>query len=246
MHGTLNHRTETPPTDPPRTAALTAGIALLLMAALAFFAEFYVRARVIDSHDLTVTLNHLRASGSLFRAGNAASLIVAALDILVAATLYEVFRHTGRGLALFAVTNRVVYAAIFATATLGQVLALNLATSTASPLNDQLAAAFLDMHRFGWQIGLTFFAIHLTALGGLIVRSGAAPRWIGALLILAGAAYLTDALANLLLPNYVDYAVVLKACVALPALTSELSLCTWLLLHGMRDRRAAVATRQSA
>ena len=84
MHATLNHRTEAPPTDPPRTAALTAGIALLLMAALAFFAEFYVRARVIDSHDLTVTLNHLRASGSLFRAGNAANLIVAALDILVA------------------------------------------------------------------------------------------------------------------------------------------------------------------
>lgn len=239
MHATSTHLTEASPTDPPRTAALTAGVALLLMAALAFFAEFYVRARVIDSHDLTATLNHLRASGSLFRAGNAANLIVAALDLLVAAALYEVFRHTGRGLALFAAINRVVYAAIFATATLGQVLALNLATGAAGPPNDQLAAAFLYMHTFGWQIGLTFFAIHLAVLGGLIVRSGAAPRWIGALLILAGGTYLTDAFATLLLPNYEEYASVLKACVALPALASELSLCTWLLMHGTRDRRAA-------
>ncbi|UBV44379.1 DUF4386 domain-containing protein (plasmid) [Deinococcus taeanensis] len=238
------HRTEASPRQPLRSApALTAGLALLLMAALAFFAEFFVRARLIDPQDLPATLDHLRASGPLYRAGTAANLIVALLDVLVAVALYEVFRHAGQGRALFAATNRVVYAAVFATATLGQVLALRLAADpSASSGNQQaqLAAAFLDLHAFGWQVALIFFAVHLAALGGLIVRSGAAPRWIGALLLLAGAAYLTDALANVLLPNYAAYAAVLKTFVAIPALASELSLCAWLLTA---HRRAAPAPR---
>ncbi|WP_272952895.1 DUF4386 domain-containing protein [Deinococcus alpinitundrae] len=252
MHATLNPQNENLRTNPsPSAAAPTAGVALLLMAALALFAEFFVRSRLMDPNDLTVTINHLRASGPLLRAGIVANLVVALLDVLVAAALYEVFRHAGRGLALFAAANRVVYAAIFATATLGQVLALRIATGTNVPSGGRqeqvvsLAAAFLDLHAFGWQIGLAFFAVHLAALGGLIIRSGAAPRWIGALLILAGAAYLTDAFANVLLPNYTDYAAVLKACVALPALVSELSLCAWLLTSGRRAR-AAVAHLQSA
>ncbi|SMB97496.1 DUF4386 domain-containing protein [Deinococcus hopiensis] len=233
----------------PSAPALTAGLALMLMAALALSAEFLVRSRLIDPHDFAATLGRLRTSEPLFRAGIASNLIVALLDVVVGVALYQVFQHAGRGLALLAATNRVVYAAVFATATLGQLLALRLATGDGFPPSghsDQLAAAFLDMYAFGWQIGLTFFAFHLAVLGGLIVRSGAAPRWIGALLILAGAAYLIDAFATVLLPNYADYAAVLKACVALPATASELSLCAWLITYGKRARRAGPSTLQAA
>ncbi|MFC4453606.1 DUF4386 domain-containing protein [Deinococcus sonorensis] len=246
MNDTLRNSNEGPEHRPLQSAtALTSGVALLLMAVLALFAEFFVRARLMDPNDLTVTLHHLRTSASLFRAGIAANLIVAVLDVIVAVTLYEVFRHAGRGLALLAAAHRVVYAAVFATATLGQMLAVHLATGAnvlpGGPSN-LLASAFLDMNAFGWQIGLVFFAVHLAMLGGLIVRSGAAPRWIGVLLILAGAAYLTDAFANVLLSNYADYAPVLKACVALPALTSELSLCVWLITSGRQAKRRVTAT----
>jgi Domain of unknown function (DUF4386) len=66
------------------------------------------------------------------------------------------------------------------------------------------------------------------------------------LLILAGAGYVIDTLANALLANYGDYETAFMLIVAVPSLIGELAFTIWLLLSGGKEqgaRRAAVETR---
>ena len=72
-------------------------------------------------------------------------------------------------------------------------------------------------------------------LGWLLVRSGQAPKLLGYVLVVAGAAYMADTTAHRLLSNYVDYETVflaIVAIVAIPAVIAEGWMAGWLLLRG--------------
>lgn len=84
-----NHIVETLPKNNDRvTSARVAGIGLLLMAILAFFANFYVLEKFIIPGDAVKTVNNIIANESLFRWGIASFIIVITLDVIVAWALY--------------------------------------------------------------------------------------------------------------------------------------------------------------
>ena len=75
-------------------------------------------------------------------------------------------------------------------------------------------------------MGLVFFGLHLALLGYLILKSDYIPRLLGAVLIIAGLAYLVDNFGRLLLPGY-------DLGLATFVGWGELLLVPWLLVKGM-------------
>jgi hypothetical protein len=96
----------------------------------------------------------------------------------------------------------------------------------------------LEAFNHAWLIGLACFGIHLVLLGLLSLGSGSVPRALAILLMVAGAAYVTDTLAHAALASYADYQTVFLFIVAVPSLIGELWFALWLLLKGGKDQPA--------
>lgn len=78
--------------------------------------------------------------------------------------------------------------------------------------------------------------MHLVLLGWLLLKSHAAPRLLGYVLMVAGAAYVVDTSAHTLFSNYVDYETMFLAIVAIPSVIAEGWMALWLLLRGGKGR----------
>jgi hypothetical protein len=96
---------------------------------------------------------------------------------------------------------------------------------------DSQAALALEAFNATWLIGLVAFGIHLVLVGAIIIRSGIAPKVLGGVLAVAGAAYVFDTGAYTLVPSYGDHADVFTATVAIPSIVAELAFLVWLLLR---------------
>lgn len=109
-----------------RKASLTAGVALLLMSALAAFGVFVAVEGLVTQGDAARTANDIMASESLFRFGIVSLFLVIALDVVVAWALYRVFSPVSIGVSRLAAWLRLLYAAVFMVAVSELVGALRL------------------------------------------------------------------------------------------------------------------------
>ena len=86
----------------PRRAALIGGLALLVMAIVAGWANFVVIEGLTTPGDAAATARDIAASEGTFRLGVAAFAFVAILDVVVAWALYEVFHSVIRSVSAVA------------------------------------------------------------------------------------------------------------------------------------------------
>jgi hypothetical protein len=222
-----------------RTASLVAAIGLLLMAILAPFAQFGVLGQLIVPADAAATTRNIAASTGLFVAGIGAFVVVAILDVVVAWAMYGLLRGVDRGLARFVGWSRVLYAVGFAWAilSLAEVAQLvggrstaDLANATVQSQVASLAASFGSR----WDVALVVFAGHLFGLGALLLRSVDFPRILSALVFVAGAGYLADALGRLFLPGY-------SLTISMFTFIGEALLIVWLFRIAIKGSRATPA-----
>lgn len=231
-----------------RQAAIVAGLGLLIMAIVAFFANFFVLEGLIVPDDAAKTVNNIMTNEMLFRLGIAGFIVVLLCDVLVAWALYVFLKPVNQSLSVLAAIFRLVYTAIFAVALLNLSNALQLLNGAAylNPFTtEQLQAQVmmsLESFQYGWQIGLVFFGFHLLVLGYVVMKSSYVPKVLGVLLLVAGFAYSLDGFAHFLLSNYANYKNLFLLLVAPSAILGELSLCFWLLFRGGKVRQARVLT----
>ncbi len=224
-----------------RRAARIAGLGYVLLFALAILANFGVKERLIVPDDAAATVANLSGSLGLFRGAVLALLAVVILDVVVAWALNIVFRQVHPELSLLAAWSRLVYTVFLGVALVFYLDALRL-LGGAGHLDalgpDQLSAQVMrSLESFDdtWLIGLAVFGVHLLLLGALVLRSGLVSRVLGYLLLTAGAAYLLDTAAHIMMPGYQHVAPVFLAVVAVPSMVGEGWLALWLL----RTRRLA-------
>ncbi len=216
-------------------AARIAGVAYLLIYALAIFANFFVNERLVVPGDGIATLANLQQSPGLARAGFIAFLAISIADLVVAWALHIVFRSTHPDLARLAAWARLVYAALLGAGLVFYLEALRLTGGgeylTAFGSERTAAQVSLAMATFDdtWKIGLAIFGVHLALVAVLVVRSGLAPRAMGWLLAFAGLAYTTDTLLRVALPDYSQVAAVMLILVAVPSMVGEGWMALWLL-----------------
>lgn len=238
---TLEHpkRTVQPTVDTqPRTAARIAGLSYVALFVLALFANFFVRERLVDLDDAAATFENIASSELLFRSGMVAFLAIFLLDVVIAWALYIVFRGVGEQVSRLAAWFRLTYTVMLGVALVFFFLVIQLVTGSAhlggfdqAQLDGQVML-MLDAFNFAWLIGLAAFGIHLILIAKLILGSRIAPRTLGVIIGIAGAAYVFDTVAKGMIASYDDYAAIFLAVVAIPSIIGELWFGVWLLVQG--------------
>ena len=221
----------------PRTAAVIAGIGYVILFVLAIFANFFVREGLVVTDDAQTTAANIAESEGLFRLGMASFLVIFLVDVVVAWALYIVFRRANRDVSLVAAWFRLVYTLFLGIALIYLFQALQFLSGSGfleafdTAQREAQALIALDTFNSAWLIGLAAFGVHLIVLGGLILRSGAAPKALGYVLIVAGAAYVIDTVAHSLLGNYSDHETGFIIMVAVPSVIAEGWMGLWLLFR---------------
>ncbi|MHA7224301.1 DUF4386 domain-containing protein [Arthrobacter sp. RHLT1-20] len=203
------------------SASVVAGLGLLLMAGLSGFAIFAALGGLGSPGDSARAAKAIAESEDLFRWGVASLLLVAVLDIVVAAALLDVFATVSRSLSTLAAWFRVAYAAVFLVA-ISQLWGVIRAGSDVGQVAKNVQF-FDDI----WHAGLILFGVHLVLIGYLAYRSGFAPKALGFLLVAAGLGYLVDGVGSVLVRGY-------SANVAQFTFVGEVVLIFWLLIKGRR------------
>jgi hypothetical protein len=227
----------------PNRLARTAAVLYLAIIASGIFAFFVVRGSLVVPGDAAATAANVLAGESFFRLGIASDLVMILSDVALAVVLFVLFRAVSPLLATLAAFFRLAQAAALGVNLVSLFVGLRLlgdeATAALGAERAQgLALVFFDAHAIGYTLALLFFAVSLFFLGLLVWRSGFVPKVLGALVLLAGAGYLVDGFANVLLTNYAAYADVFAMVVFLPAIVGELAFALWLLVRGVGPRAA--------
>jgi hypothetical protein len=224
-----------------KTAARTAGLLYVLASIPGIFGLLYVPSRLVVRGDAAETARRILASPTLFRSGIVADLLGQAAFIVVALALYRLLKGVDRLLAALMVVLLVVQIPLAYAAEVHRLAVLDIldGAGPVAVLGAAARNAQVTMSLASWDNGMLvteiFMGLWLFPLAILIWRSGFLPRFLGVLLVLAGFAYLADALTWLLLPAY-GHAVGRIAGKLRPL---ELALPLWLLFMGAKDRPLA-------
>lgn len=216
-------------------SARTAGVLYLVIVVCGIFAEVGVRSRLIEPGDAATTAGNILGSPGLFRAGVAADIVMFVCDVALAIVLYQLFRPLDRTLAMVAAAFRMTQTAVIGLNLLNMFQALRILDDAAytqvfgADQRESLALLYLDAHKYGYILGLTFFGASTLIIGYLAWTSHVTPRPLAALLVVAGVGYIADCAMFFLVPGY-DGGV--SAIVLAPALVAEIWFAAWLLVKG--------------
>lgn len=228
---------------PGRNAAAWAAGGYVAIFILAIFANFLALEAVLQPGEAAATAAALRENEGMFRWGAAAFLGIFVIDVVVAWALYVLFRPVQRDLSLLAAWFRLTYTVVLGAA-IGFLYAAAWLADAPSGLApgtaDDGVLLALQVFEVTWVVGLAAFGAHLVVVARLLLAA-AGPRWLGWLLVIAGSAYIVDAIAHLVLADYEAYSGVFLAIVAAPSVLGELSLTGWLLWVATGRRRLPTA-----
>ncbi len=220
----------------PQVYARLCGLLYLLIIALGLFGEAAVRAVIVAGGDPAATAANIAANEFLWRAGIAGDLLMHVLDVPTIVIFYLLLRPVSHSLALTATVFNIVQTSTLALNKLA-LLAPLLVLEYAEHLGDFSTAQLnsfsylaIQLHSFGFAIGLIFFGFTCLIRGYLIFKSLYLPKPLGILLALAGASYLVNSFALLLAP---ELAAALFPAILAPAFVGELCLALWLLVKGV-------------
>jgi hypothetical protein len=205
-HMTSMHERVTRSSDSLRSVYVVAGISLLVMAVLAGYFNFGVFERLIIPGDGAGTISGIVQNIGLFRFAILAFVIVTILDVVVAWALYLVF-ESDRNLSLLAALARITYAATFIP-TLNELMKVDrilaggsISGATPADLESQVMT-MTQAFASGWDIAHGLLGLHLVVLGAVILRTRLFPRFLGALVIVAGAGYAFDGMTAIVAPGF--------------------------------------------
>jgi len=209
-----------------------AGLLYLIIIVAGLGAELGLRGPLIDFADAVGTATAILSAPGQFRLAIAADLIMALCDAALAILFYLIFRSVAPGLALSAMVFRLIQTVLIAANLMAlQVAWLLISDGTRVADAEDLALMFLDLHRYGYDLGLVFFGVNSLIMGILVWRSEFFARAFGAGLAAAGLVYLTGSTLRLLRP---ELSAVFAPAYAL-TIIAETAFCVRLLAQ----RRAA-------
>jgi hypothetical protein len=215
-----------------RTAAMVAGVGLLLMAILSPIAYLNTFQRLVKFDDAALTTQNILNSMGAFRTCILLLFTVAILDIVVAWALYLLLIPANKNLSAFAAWLRVIYAGIFIFAISKLYVALQVITADGTQ-----AMSFLKAFQSIWDMALILFGFHLLVLGYLAFKSGYIPKWLGVFLVLASVGYIIDGFGKTLSPDY-------NLNIAQFTFVGEVLLIFWLLWRGVKGFDQALEARK--
>ncbi|HXD08940.1 MAG TPA: DUF4386 domain-containing protein [Anaerolineales bacterium] len=215
-----------------RTAAIVAGVGLLLMAILSPIAYLNTFQSLVKFDDAALTAQNILSSMGAFRTCIILLFTVAILDIVVAWALYILLVPANKNLSALAAWLRVIYGGIFIFA----ISKLNVALQVLTGDGTQ-AMSYLKAFQSIWDMGLILFGFHLLVLGYLVFKSGYVPKWLGVFLVLAAVGYVVDGFGKTLSPDY-------NLNIAQFTFVGEVLLIFWLLWRAFKGFDQTLAKKR--
>ncbi|WP_233840438.1 DUF4386 domain-containing protein [Dyella sp. 2HG41-7] len=191
-----------------RRLAAFAGVLVAISIFAGGFAEVYVPGKLLVATDPMATAKNVAASAALFRLSFLAYLIEALCDITLIWIFYLLLRPISSALSLLAAFFGIVSTATFATSELFYFMASVPVLDGAVQKHftfDQSALfiySALTLYGYGGTVFMVFYGVATALRGYLFYRSPCFPKWIGALLLLAGACFIVKNVLAVALPQY--------------------------------------------
>lgn len=216
-----------------RTAALVAGIGLLVMALTVPFAEFQIFSDLINNENPEETAKRILNGEALFAISIFLHFITIICDIIVAWALYIFLKPINKSLSLLTAWFRLVYTGVYLIALLNLVKVWGLlrvdnyfVATNQNQVYDQILF-HVKSFRYEWGFGLILFGLYLGLLGYLVVKADYIPKIFGWLLVVAGLGYLITYSGNFLFPA-------INTDLLMVTFFGELIFMGWLLIRGGR------------
>jgi hypothetical protein len=224
-----------------RKAALTAGIAIVIMTIAAVISNDLSIVKLVVSDDALETWRNITESKMLFRIGVFSWLIVLIADVFAAWGLYLFFKPVNKKLSLLMAWFRLVYVAILGASLMNLIYVLpmingadNFSSFGIAQLQEQTLFYINAFYDF-WAFGLIVFGLHILLLGCLVIKSEFRLKILGILLILAFFGYIIINGSKLLFPQYEDIMYYVGMIFFIPMI-SEVALGIWLLFIGLKKK----------
>src|SRR5262245_63921545 len=228
--------------DSTRRTAHLAGLLYLVSSIPGAYSLLYVSSKLVVEGDAAQTAERLRTSQGLLRFGIAADLFSSVVFVFLALVLYRLFKPVAEWPALAMMVLILLSFPMSFLGVVNEVAALNLAGagSDARALSaidahhrDALAYLAMRLRTQDLMVAEIFWGLWLFPFGICVMRSGFIPRFIGVLLMIAGAGYVLDAFAELTAPQLVSLT---------DRLTTYTNFCEvpiifWLLIWGARPQK---------
>jgi hypothetical protein len=202
------------------------------------FYLLYVPSQTVVQNDAAATAARVLSHETLFRWGMLAETLGVAIFIGLSLALYRLFeevdRHRARQLvALVLVSSALSLATLVCSAAALLVFRGGDAFAAFDDHTRQAIGMLLvSMHGQGAGINQMFWGLWLLPFGGLVVRSGFMPRWLGYWLLLDGVAWAVVGIAWFLAP---PFSAALFRYLQ-PVFMAELAAVLWLLIMGAKER----------
>jgi hypothetical protein len=228
----------------PRTLARLAGLFFLLTILGGIVAQAFISQRLINFNDAAATANNILSNKGLFQLGFAVYLIEMACQVTTATLLYQLLKPVHRTVALLAMlleltgigiktVARVFYIAplfvLGASASGGSTAVSSVLSGFTTEQLQSIALVLLKVNDSGAGVALAFFGFSTPLFGYLIFRSKFLPRWLGALVMVAGLGWLTFLYPPL---GYRAFMIIAPL-----ALLSALIKIFWLLVFGVNEEK---------
>jgi hypothetical protein len=190
----------------PQTWARIAGLLYMINIATSVFALVTTQGLIV-ANDAAQTAANIAAAEPMFRLAFVAIILAGVAYVAVVAILYELMKPAGRTLSAIAAFMGLAGCAIGASTMLNQIGALMYlgdAAYLAAFSQEQLqtlARLGIRAAGVGNTIGLVFFGFYCLLLATLVFRARFLPRWLGVLLLLAGAGWLVGCFTSFLTPS---------------------------------------------
>ena len=223
----------------PRLKARIAGGLYLIIFVTAAFAEIFVRGRLVVHGDPAATGHNILTHELLYRLGFAIEIFYLACNVPLTFIFYDLFKIVNKNVSLLVVFFSLVGTAVESVSLLAHAAPLILLSGghylSAFTTEQLQAAAYMSLQLFeyGFAIALVFFGFYCLCFGYLIFKSTFFPRVIGILLAVEGLLYLTTSFAKFIAPAIAARVFPYLAASAV----AEISLCLWLLVMGVNEKR---------
>jgi len=235
---TYTNEKETQMTTSPKRLARIAGVLYLLVGIFGGFAEGFVEPRMYVAGNAATTAGNIVANAGLVRLGFVADLFNATIWVFLGLTLYLLLKHVNKSVAMVMVVLVAIGAGIVCLNAVFEFEGLRAATGAVNLValgtagSNALVLLLLDTQHYGIFIAQIFFGLWLVPLGYLAYKSaGWFPKWLGVLLIVGGACYIVDLLAQFLVP---DFGVKIHAFITIPSAIAEITMVIYLLVIGVK------------
>lgn len=221
--------------DLKRTARLS-GLIYLLIIITGLFSQVLVREQIIDWGNASLTISNLEAGVFNFRLSFMSDVLMVIFDVMIAVLFYYLLKETNERLAKFAMMFRLIQAAIIAVNMLNQFIPIMIVENPellGFGLEEKtgIIMMFLNAHNIGYLLSGVFFGISCLYLGQLFRKSDYLPSILAYFLFFGGASYIHVALANFVFTDYIE---ITEMMVMISAVFSEVSVCFYLLIKGIK------------